>query len=244
MSHYLKIKNGTTNSIVLAFTLFAIFSHDRCMNIARFVVDMSYRHDITSFDLTTSSHQFGRMPASMLPDSCGASRFYARGPRQRRQTMLGRTLWAVGMLSVVASLLPGGATYIMAPTCHFAPCTLVNPLAAAVRHGCASMQLPARTVQELRPHSRTRHCAMRALSTPPAAEFSSSERSLRELNRMLDMNEAELDVREATGTEGDSVAQLRCEVFGQGKEMYRSQCQKMRTSPNYLLAGSCIHVYI
>jgi len=151
--------------------------------------------------------------------------------------MLGRTLWAVGMLIVVASLLPGGATYIVAPTCHFAPCTLVNPLAAAVRHGCASLQLPARTVQALRPHSRTRHCALRALSTPPAAEFSSSERSLRELNRMLDMNEAELDVREATGTEGDSVAQLRCEVFGQGKEMYRSQCQKMRTSPHYLLAG-------
>ena len=54
---------------------------------------------------------------------------------------------------------------------------------------------------------------------------------------MLDAKEAELHVREATGMEGSFVAQLRCNVFGQGKDMYRSQRQKMRTSPHYLLAG-------
>lgn len=88
-------------------------------------------------------------------------------------------------------------------------------------------------------HTRPYHyrsTALRALSTPPAAEFS-SEQTLRELNRLLDAKEAELVVREAAGMEGDCVAHLRCTVFGQGKDMYRSQRQKMRTSPHYLLAG-------
>jgi len=69
------------------------------------------------------------------------------------------------------------------------------------------------------------------------AEQSSSEEKLRELGRLLDAQEADITVREASGMEGDCVAQLRCSVFGQGKDMYRSQRQKMRTSPHYLLAG-------
>jgi ribosomal protein S18 acetylase RimI-like enzyme len=81
-----------------------------------------------------------------------------------------------------------------------------------------------------------RSVPLRALSTPPA-ESSRSECSIRELGRLLDLNEAEIDVREAAGMEGDCVAQLRCSVFGQGKDMYRSQRHKMRTSPHYLLAG-------
>lgn len=60
---------------------------------------------------------------------------------------------------------------------------------------------------------------------------------MRELSRLLAMEEAEFDVREAAGMEGDCVAHLRCSVFNQGKDMYRSQRHKMRTSPHYLLAG-------
>jgi ribosomal protein S18 acetylase RimI-like enzyme len=88
----------------------------------------------------------------------------------------------------------------------------------------------------VRPHHRHRS-QLHAVSTPSAAELPSSERGLLELNRLLDLHEAELDVREAAGMDGDCVAQLRCIVFGQGKDMYRSQRQKMRTSPHYLLAG-------
>jgi GNAT superfamily N-acetyltransferase len=74
------------------------------------------------------------------------------------------------------------------------------------------------------------------LSTP-VAEQSSSEGNFSELARLLDTHEAEITVREAAGMEGDCVAKMRCSVFGQGKDMYRSQRQKMRTSPHYLLAG-------
>ena len=88
----------------------------------------------------------------------------------------------------------------------------------------------------VRPHHRHRS-PLHAVSTPSAAELPSSEQGLLELNRLLDLHEAELDVREAAGIDGDCVAQLRCIVFCQGKDMYRSQRQKMRTSPHYLLAG-------
>lgn len=145
-----------------------------------------------------------------------------------------RTVGLLVLVVVVYMLPPSGA--FVTSTCHaFAPGGFVRH--HAQRPGSSvssSSQRPAKGW--LQPPVRPAHCVPNALSTP-AAEHSSSERSLRELTRLLDMNEAEMDVREAAGNEGDCVAQLRCVVFEQGKDMYRSQRQKMRTSPHYLLAG-------
>ena len=148
--------------------------------------------------------------------------------------------WVARAVAVMmaAWMVPAGDCFV-APACrarvgHAAP-------ARAMRCGAAAVVgLPS-----LRPagarrgacYARAPPCtALGALSTP-VAEQSSSEEKLRELGRLLDAQEAEITVREASGMEGDCVAQLRCSVFGQGKDMYRSQRQKMRTSPHYLLAG-------
>ena len=143
-------------------------------------------------------------------------------------------------LTLLVFCLVQGVASFLAPTCPS------NVMRASVqgqwrRHRIADRFRASRSYEAPHPPFHAvafeRSTPLQALSTSTATEPSSSEQSLRELIRLLDMKEAQVEVREATGMEGDCVAHLRCSVFGQGKEMYRSQRQKMRTSPHYLLAG-------
>ena len=150
--------------------------------------------------------------------------------------------WQLIALAVVwqlVLLLPGGLAFLPSAGPLESRWVAVAPasksgLQCARRAGAMSyalMGVPLRYARMGLPRP------LRAVSTPPAAEHSPPGRSLQELSELLEARDVELHVREANGMEGDYVAQLRCRVFGQGKEMYRSQRQKMRNSPHYLLAG-------
>ena len=149
--------------------------------------------------------------------------------------------WQLIALAVVwqlVLLLPGGLAFLPSAGPLESRWVAVAPASAGGLQCTRRAGAVSYALMGVRPHARMGlPRPLRAVSTPPAAEHSSPGRSLQELSQLLETRDVELHVREANGMEGDYVAQLRCKVFGQGKEMYRSQRQKMRNSPHYLLAG-------
>ena len=149
-----------------------------------------------------------------------------------------RWQFALAVVWQLVLFLPGGLAFLPSAGPLESRWVAVAPASAGGLQCTRRAGAVSYALMGVRPHARMGlPRPLRAVSTPPAAEHSSPGRSLQELSQLLETRDVELHVREANSMEGDYVAQLRCRVFGQGKEMYRSQRQKMRNSPHYLLAG-------
>ena len=153
------------------------------------------------------------------------------GMRHRGAVWVARA--AVVMMA--ACMAPAGDCFV-APTCQ-APAGHAPRTCVPVKRSASWRLGPAAPRGACQARTWPKPCTTLSALSTPVAEQSSSEGNFSELARLLDTHEAEITVREAAGMEGDCVAKMRCSVIGQGKDMYRSQRQKMRTSPHYLLAG-------